>query len=151
VLKDALHLYNPGAFGIHEAAEIASFEWRDVVPGGASELVLWASRDRGDSDMGINEMETSKSELLIVCGFGASGRPSCVEVSVAESSKRELMNEGEEPAPGEPLFEHKLFSRSYAFSVDFTPVGELSIRPKDLSGASPELKAMVGKHPLAFP
>ncbi|HEU4537637.1 MAG TPA: tetratricopeptide repeat protein, partial [Polyangiaceae bacterium] len=122
VLRAALRLYNPGAFGIFEQATIKAFEWRDLVPGGPGEFVARFEASRGDSDMGLNEFQSDDSELLVACGVGASGRPSCLELPVAGASKRELMNEDDELRPaGEPPIEHHLFSRSYALDVSFTP------------------------------
>jgi tetratricopeptide (TPR) repeat protein len=152
VLRGAFHLYNPGAFGIFEQGTIKTLEWRDVVPGGPGEFVARIEQARGDSDLGLNELQSDDGELLIACGVGASGRPSCLELPVSGVSKRELMNEDDEVRPsGEPPIEHHLFSRSYALDVSFTPDGKLEVRPKNLRDAPAELKASVGTHPLAFP
>ncbi|MFV8752287.1 tetratricopeptide repeat protein [Nannocystaceae bacterium ST9] len=60
-------IYNPGMFGIFEEATWALPESKDLLPGGESEWVLNFSKDRSDSDMGINEFESESYAMSVVC------------------------------------------------------------------------------------
>lgn len=68
VVMDAIAwLYNPGAFGIWEEGDWGPQEWKDLLPGGDPEWVLTFTKNRSDTDMGLNEYETVSSTMTVIC------------------------------------------------------------------------------------
>lgn len=110
--------FNPGAFGIHEDFEITKAEVRRV----KDQSVLWleATRSRGDSDMGIDEMESSDRREVTLCLLADEKRQktSCpIARPLSSSYKRELMGIGEVDeetkklqTPGLPIVRETTFS-----------------------------------------
>jgi tetratricopeptide (TPR) repeat protein len=148
VFTDFAYVYNPGAFGIHESLEVTTLEIKDVVPGGAPEIVVRYEHSRGDSDLGLNEYQQDESEMLMVCGVGASGKPSCVGPQLLSSkSKRDIIS-AEDEAPGTP---HDLFDNAFAMTYSFTPDGKLELKSADPKGLPEELKGAPTAHALTFP
>lgn len=61
------------------AVTISSAESKDVVPGGSPELVIAGTRKTSNESSSYQRYGQT-DHLLWVCGVGASGAPSCVEV-----------------------------------------------------------------------
>ncbi|NVB37079.1 hypothetical protein G6O69_04505 [Pseudenhygromyxa sp. WMMC2535] len=69
VFTSVLDLYNPGAFGIYEEAELQPGTLEALLGEAAgAQLVLRLSKARTDSDMGLNEVEDERTESLLICG-----------------------------------------------------------------------------------
>ena len=139
--------YNPGAFGIFESIQATTLELGDVIPGGAPELTYRFTHDRHDSDMGLNEVESSKTKHLVICGIGASGKPSCTGAIPTEmEASREIML----PDEDEPGAQHEgLYKTRWSLAAAVLPDGQLEIKA---SGQVPEQhKGLAGKHELRFP
>jgi tetratricopeptide (TPR) repeat protein len=60
-------IYNPGMMGIFEEVQWTPPALLDLLPGGESEWVLAFHKDRGDSDMGVNEYESETYSMTVVC------------------------------------------------------------------------------------
>lgn len=121
VAEELARAYNPGAFGIFEAIDKATLEVKDVVPGGAPEVVYQYTHHRSDEDAGIAEVETNEGRYLVVCG--GSPKPSCVgPLLVGAHDERSVIGEGDGG-------KHETFDRAWDLSVTFTPDGSLSIVP----------------------
>ena len=77
----------------HDAAVSEELTFRDVVPGGALELV-WQMRSRsiwvGAYDEDHNDITRDDTRVAVVCGLGASGRWSCMP-PVTTSSDEEMV------------------------------------------------------------
>lgn len=139
--------YNPGAFGIYESIVATTLEIGDVVPGGAPELTYRFTHDRHDSDMGLNEVESSKTKHLVICGIGKSGKPSCTSAVPTEGeASREIFL----PDEDEPGTKHEgLYQTRWSLASTVLPDGQLEIKG---SGKLPdEHKGLPGKHELRFP
>lgn len=66
-------VYNPGAFGIYEEWELASARKRTI--GGHTIVELTSHKSRSDSDMGVDEMESTVTDTLVVCIPGDTTSP----------------------------------------------------------------------------
>jgi hypothetical protein len=64
-------IYNPGAFGIFESLEITSLESEQLIPGGSPEVVLRFVKGHGDTDMGLDEEESSQIDVVAIFGVVA--------------------------------------------------------------------------------
>jgi tetratricopeptide (TPR) repeat protein len=153
LLANTEYVYNPGAFGISASLTIDQFEIKDLVPGGAPELLLVSSLDRSDSDMGINELTSESTTTVLICGVGASKKPSCAKITVKSASERGILLEEEEATmkTDNPDFKHEGFYKN-AWSLDwsFTADGKLQLRGTSTKGISAETKALIGTHKLLF-
>lgn len=89
VFEGVLWLYNPGAFGIWEEADVGKAATRDVIPGGEEELVLPLSKSRSDRDMGLNEWELELWSLVLLCSRDG-GTPRCGSFTQSYSYSREV-------------------------------------------------------------
>jgi tetratricopeptide (TPR) repeat protein len=153
LLKDLEYVYNPGAFGIFEDFTVDPFELKDIVPGGEPEILLVATHSRGDSDMGINEYETNASTDLIICGIGASKKPSCAQVTVKSENERSIIDEDtdKELKADDPEFKHEgLYKNAWTLDWSFTPDGKLQIKGTPSKSMDDETKALIGIHTLTF-
>lgn len=140
-------IYNPGAFGIHASMKATALELEDLVAGGAPELAYRFSLDRYDSDLGLNEYESTTERALVVCGIGASGAPSCTgAITLEVGSERAILF----PDQDEPGMKHEgLYANHYTLTATFAPDGQLA-----LQGAEPlpeSARRLLGAHPLRFP
>jgi hypothetical protein len=64
-------IYNPGAFGIFEDLEITSLDSEQLIPGGSPEVVLRYVKSHGDTDMGLDEAESTQNEVVAIFGVVA--------------------------------------------------------------------------------
>jgi len=136
---------NPGAFGISGQLEPTRLDFEDVGPGGAHEVLFGLTNHIADSDLGLNEASMSKDKLLVVCGIGASGKPSCTGAipTYHEAERFILSPEGDEPGA-----KHEgLFKERWTMAASFNK-GELELGSKDK--LPDERKALLGKHALSF-
>jgi hypothetical protein len=69
-------------YGGKGSVTITSARIKDVVPGGAPELVVTAKR-KWSNESSSYHIYGSKEELIWVCGVGASNAPSCAEIMLA--------------------------------------------------------------------
>jgi hypothetical protein len=83
VLDQVAYVYNPGAFGVSGEIEVQEFAIRDVVAGGAPELVLRIRSLRMDTDMAGCEDSSEVAGSAILCA--ADTELSCAIVPVAQS------------------------------------------------------------------
>lgn len=147
VSQPVVDIYNPGAFGIHASLKATALELADLVAGGAPELRYRFTLDHYDSDMGINEYEQDIDTSLVLCGIGASGKPSCTGAILLESmSERDVLF----PDQDEPGMKHDgLHSERFALTAAISPDGRI-----DLTSTDPvpdRARPLLGSHPLAFP
>jgi tetratricopeptide (TPR) repeat protein len=99
-------IYNPGAFGIWEEAQWETPTFQDLLPGGEQEWVLQFSKDRSDSDMGINEFESESYATTVVCSRGGA-EAWCTTPMLREFSySRDVEFEDEQPIEGEEPIDH---------------------------------------------
>lgn len=70
------------AYGGTGSLKLRKVAIRDVVPGGAPEIVLTGTRKQSNESSSYTIYGTTE-ELLWVCSVGASGAPSCAEVLLA--------------------------------------------------------------------
>jgi hypothetical protein len=131
------------AFRSSNKLDISSLAVRDVLPGGAPEVVLeytWKGYSYGGG------METSsESDKLCVAGLGASGRPSVT----AAILKRRFSDD----APMSDDSEEKEVKVEYSFELKFLPTGELEVKSGrgKIEMDKAELASFLGKHAIAFP
>jgi tetratricopeptide (TPR) repeat protein len=122
-----------------EVAELDGLEVKDVVPGGAPELLV-----RTESNFDYRGMNGSISKRLRVVGLGASKKPSATGAILVEMSVDESDEDGNE-----------IGHSGGELAVTFLPDGQLEITGplhKVGKGLSREtLAALLGKHPLLFP
>ncbi len=147
VLLDVASTYNPGAFGIYEHVEFAGPSTRTLADG---RTLAWLAVDhnRGDSDMGLNEVEEWNEQYVLVCGVGPSGVPACLgPLHTRRAGSRSILFEDEEEAPG---VEHDLWSHAANFSVELLADGAVQVKP-DGALARDADTAHVGVHRLVFP
>lgn len=122
-----------GRYGAREELTLKELALRDLVPGGASELLL---RFQLDSMTGTDEgTSTDYLSYLMVCSLGPSEAPSCNAKLLLEKQTG-LMYKGR--------------LRSSTLKSEFLPTGELSITPES-KVLEDEQRALVGKHRLVFP
>jgi tetratricopeptide (TPR) repeat protein len=150
LVKEIAYVYNPGAFGISESLSLNKLEFKDILPGGAQELLIEFSHSRGDTDMGLNEFASSNNTSVMVCGVGASGKPSCTEAfAIEESAERGILSD-EEEASGE--FTHEgLYKFAWKLAYSFSAAGALEISGATSKEMNPAVTASIGSHPLSFP
>jgi hypothetical protein len=121
-----------------DSATVESLEVRDVVPGGAPEVLVKTS-----ASFDHRGTLTSEVTSLRVVGIGASGRPAATPAILVEQSAEELDDEGE-----------TLRKSGGSLRVTFDAEGILDVKPGKKVGAGlpkDTLGALVGKHSLAFP
>lgn len=139
--------YNPGAFGIGEELKFEQLEGRQLVPGGAQELLLQWSHHRHDSDMGINEYEESQRHHVLILSFDQLSPFGMVLLEDATSYSRDFIFPREEEEDG---IEHSIQSptqEATGFKVIFHEASgelELAARDKLVPGAGVRL----GRKPL---
>jgi tetratricopeptide (TPR) repeat protein len=148
VMEDAASTYNPGAFGITESVEVKELWLRDALPGGAPELFFRSVHYRGDSNLGVNELEEYVDETLLVCGIGPSERPSCTRpIPVSWSEHIGLIS----PDMDEPGVKHALKDVKGSLSAAFSPAdGQLEITG-DVKTVPEAWRGLIGKHTIRFP
>jgi hypothetical protein len=78
-------IYNPGAFGIYGDLEITSLESEQLIPGGSPEVVLRFVKGHSDTDMGMDEGESSQTEVVAI--FGVVGGKISHLMAVREKSE----------------------------------------------------------------
>lgn len=133
---DITYAYNPGAFGIHEGVTVHTLEVRD------GRVVFDLQRDRGDTDMGLNEVQTDEERSLVVCAM-VGGAPRCIPpVTTASRSERFRLFDEE---PEEPGIEHEFFERGWKGEAILAPDGTLEI-----TGPADAPPGVVGRHRLVF-
>lgn len=147
IREQAASTYNPGAFGITESLEVKDFSIRDVLPGGAPEILFRSVHTRTDSNVSMNELEESIDETLMVCGMGGTGKPSCTRPIPASWVQRVSVISPEMDEPGAA---HQLKDEKGSLGLSFLGGGELQIEgdPANLPEA---FRGLPGKHILRFP
>jgi tetratricopeptide (TPR) repeat protein len=154
VWQDLASTYNPGAFGIWGEMRTDALELRDLVPGGAPEVVVRYTSSLVDQNMAGAEVSFESTSYVLVCGIGSSG-PSCVgpvatshengvDYTLWEEHQAELG-----PPPGK--------STSGGWSIETKEPGDgtLVLGPARVQGslhAVPvEVAALLGTHALSLP
>jgi Flp pilus assembly protein TadD len=147
-------VYNPGAFGISASIETSAFAERQVIPGGAPEIVLRFAVSVRDSNMAGAEANFTNSTAELVCGIGASGAPSCtrpleiasdggVDYALWRDDQAELG-----PPPGEDS--HGGWSLELAYADGAVELGGARITG-DLESLPVEAAAALGHHSIVLP
>lgn len=147
VSEPVADIYNPGAFGIFSSLTATALELTDLVAGGSPELVYRFALGRHDSDMGLNEIESTSERSLVLCGIGPSGAPSCTGALTLEvRSERSIFL----PDEDEPGATHEgLFDTHYTIHESIAPEGRITLTSTD---DLPEpLRSLLGTRPLVFP
>lgn len=88
--------YNPGAFGISESYKIVTFEAKQLIPGGPPELLLRVHHERFDTDMGINEYETSEYRFTSVVSLEKEIPQLVLELETRRKYERDILHAEEE-------------------------------------------------------
>lgn len=140
-------VYNPGAFGIHGSMTARSLELADLVAGGAPELSYRFVSNHYDSDMGINEYDDTSETSLVICGIGASGKPSCTGAIPQEfRSERAILF----PEDDEPGAKHEgLYETHYALRTTIAADGTITIASDD--AVTDTVRPLLGARRLMFP
>lgn len=141
-------IYNPGAFGINESVPAATLDLGDAIPGGAPELTYRFTHQRYDSDMGVNEVETSKDESLVVCSIGASGKPSCAGPMLLAMDARRMVLFPDQDEPG--ATHEGLYETKWSLDQAFLPDGQIELKVKGSDQLPEAYKRLPGAHPLRF-
>ena len=108
-------VYNPGAFGISEEFSFGTPRALDVtVPkaGKRKLLTITGTKNRHDSDMGIDEYETRRVVTLTACYLPPEGDakavPRCVlQIAIDDDYKRDVLGISDEPKPKDLVARHK--------------------------------------------
>lgn len=147
VSEPVADIYNPGAFGIHASLTATALELADLVAGGPPELVYRFVLGRDDSDMGLNEIESTSARSLVICGIGPSGAPSCTGALPLEVRSERSVFLPEEDEPG--VRHEGLFNTHYTITETIAPEGGITLASAD---DLPEaLRPLLGTRPLRFP
>jgi hypothetical protein len=121
-------------------------ELRDVVPGGAPELLLrWATEETfnvSDPDGEAMTIHGVTSRKLLVCGIGPSKAPSCLGPVVTARDESTISEPATRRDP--PPRSWKLEARLDAGVLTLAATG-------GASSLSAEESKLLGAHPLAFP
>ena len=131
VFAAVLYAYNPGAFGIYEEASVGASEVKALL--GESEgtqLIFHLGKDRSDSDMGINEVESESYEIYVVCS--RQGQAHCtVPLAAVHTYDRTILFDEMET---EEEFDHtdSLGESHYRGKLDFAD-GKLKVSEIDAS------------------
>jgi tetratricopeptide (TPR) repeat protein len=134
--------------------KVAALELRDVVPGGAPELVVRWSETQSSYSGGSNRSWDSEYDYLLVAGFGASGAPSATgKVPLAVTHETTRMFDEDEQKEGEGEDTSDLGKTSIIMDFAFTADGQLELKgPTKVEGKPEEdLGRYAGRHPLVFP
>lgn len=117
---------------------------RDALPGGQPELVARLNERESRSNMDNDGLDIEDdTDYLVLCGVGASGRPSCTRPLAVRSSitierlpdyEPNEMNEGIEPG-----------TRAYELRIEYAADGIV------VAGDAPSAQTRIGHHPVAFP
>jgi Tfp pilus assembly protein PilF len=141
-------VYNPGAFGIHQSLTVRRFELRDVVPGGAKEIVISYGVHADDMNLAGAEMYATESEHLMLCGVPDAGGLLKCTTTLLFSQHEWYETHPEYFAPGEVEFSSKPYDRSFALAFEFTPAGSVTFRNAKGPGTPmplpAEVEALVG-------
>ncbi len=140
-------VYNPGAFGIHGSMTAKALELVQLVAGGPPELRYQFVSNHYDSDMGINEYESSSDTSLVICGVGPSGKPACTGAIPQEYSSERAILFPEEDEPG--ARHDDLRAQQYALTTTIAPDGTMTIASDDK--LPDHLRPLLGVRPLTFP
>lgn len=105
--------WNPGIGGVSAETEVQRFEWLDVLPGGAPELVLELVSRENDEDMGVCERNGGTTVDLFVCSAD-DGSLNCAKVRVRETRYFER-DEGCEEDSGPATAEQRGYHLAYRF------------------------------------
>lgn len=139
--------YNPGAFGIGEELQIDQLEGRQLIPGGAQELLLRWSHRRHDSDMGINEYEESERHQTLVLIFDQLSPFGMILLEESASYSRDFIFPREEEEAG---IEHSIQSPTQEATgvkvIFHEDSGELELVAKDKLGPGAGIR--LGRKPL---
>jgi hypothetical protein len=125
------HISHPSSNDAKQTYKVRSITVKDVVPGGAPELLVEVS-ELDHQGIGGSVESRATRERLHVCGIGASGAPSCVDAVVAEDEK------------------NSVYKRKYGLAQSFDKKGRIVLRakapwPRDLAKRDYE-----GTRPLFF-
>jgi hypothetical protein len=130
VVAELASVYNPGMMGISE--ELTLGEVESTTLGTHTIVEIGAHKSRSDTDLGIDEIETEETEMLVVCVVGDATIPTkCpLELVIHHVYQRErlgMADEGEEidksmQTPGLPIQEET------RISVEYTEHGTAKLR-----------------------
>jgi Flp pilus assembly protein TadD len=130
VAAELATVYNPGMAGINEELQIGGVTSRSL--GSRTIVEITASKSRSDTDLGIDEIESEDSELLVVCVIGDATTPTTcplqlVTSHVYERDRLGMADEGEEidkslQTPGLPIRE------TTRIDVEYTDDGVAKLR-----------------------
>lgn len=86
-------VFNPSTFGAFGSLRVQQLAYQDVLAGGEKELVFSFTNAREDSNPGENELSREETSGTVLCGLGASGRPSCTEaITTAYQAERSAID-----------------------------------------------------------
>ncbi len=116
---EALYVYNPGAFGIYEEAELLPSSVEPLL-GTGTQLVMKFKKMRTDSDMGVNEIEGEDFEALVICARHGTGAYCTDTLLTAYSFSRDILFEGEDAEMSDEPIEHTLVPKTgFRAEVEF--------------------------------
>ena len=119
--------YNPGAFGIYEDVTL-NVALRDIIGGDqASELIVHTTINHHDSDMGIEEEESSEVALEHICGIESEGlRARCYGPLLrSRTYQRDYLGEGRPSAKkGSKL----PINQTYSASLMYPAAGVVEVK-----------------------
>lgn len=130
VVAELAYVYNPGMMGIHEELTIGEATARTL--GTHTVVEIDAHKSRSDTDLGIDEIESEESDLLVVCVLGDATTPTkcplqLVTHHVYERDRLGMAEEGDGideslRTPGLPIREET------RIAVEYTDDGTAKLR-----------------------
>lgn len=118
--------------------QVRELALRDLVPGGAKEIVLRLQHRSSCVGKG-EDLKEEAGEILALAGLGPSGQPSATAAIPLRVSEEDT------EAERQPRRQ----TRQHSASVTFLPDGKLRLVAGP-SGAPAELSGLLGEHPLHF-
>jgi hypothetical protein len=125
------HISHPSSGDAKHSYKVRSIAVKDVVPGGAPELLVEVS-EMDHTGIGGSVESLATRDRLHVCGVGASGAPSCVDTVVAEDEK------------------NSVFKRTFGLAWSFDKQGRFVTRAKAPWPRDVPKRDYVGSRPLFF-
>lgn len=125
-------VYNPGAFGIFEDLEGLDMRARQLVPGGAPELVITYTHTRHDTDMGIDEAEDTATTMMNVIGLDRGEPARLLGVITDYTYERDRLGATDpEDIPEDLRTEGLPLEQRRGVTVDFDDQGNVELSKRD--------------------
>jgi hypothetical protein len=133
-VRTLVHEYNPGAFGIMEDVRVEPIEVRQLIPGGAPEVIVRTRHARSDRDMGVDEEERLSTEVVHIAGLVEGAPRMLLRVVTDRHYTRErtgLFSDEELKLSGVTVYEKLPIKKHSGVTLRFLPkTGEVQVEAR---------------------